>query len=298
MCPSASWKQEAETFAMESDLGSNLNGIFVNINNTVYAINQSKKKIIMWFKKNEISVEIQPSKLSGSMSIFVTLNGDIYFDNGKHGEHGKQVEKWTVETNTSIPVMTVDDACYGLFIDISDNIYCSMSNIHQVVKQSLNSTSLEQVEVVAGTGRAGTGRKELNFPCGIFVDLNYDLYVADSGNNRIQLFHSGEKDGITVVGEKATNPLSLQHPTGIILDADHNLFIVDRKHRIVRSERDGFRCIAACSNTTGSGSNQLSRPRGLSFDSHGNIYVSDYGNDRIQKFLLSTNSCGKCFSYF
>ncbi len=32
----------------------------------------------------------------------------------------------------------------------------------------------------------------------------------------------------------------------------------------------------------------------LSFDSYGNIYVTDTGNQRIQKFVLASNSCCKC----
>jgi hypothetical protein len=43
----------------------------------------------------------------------------------------------------------------------------------------------------------------------------------------------------------------------------------------------------------GSAANQLSMPRHLSFDSYGNIFVVDGYNNRIQKFLLATNSCGK-----
>ena len=288
----ASWNPCAETLPTKDVTLSSPNDVFVDINNVVYTIDRAETSIIMWLREDERPTKIKCSDLSESQSIFVSLNGDIYVDNGKHG---KRVEKWIVKMNTSIPVMTVDNACYGLFIDINNSIYCSIGNSHKVVKQSLDSSNGEGSKTVAGTGNPGSEGNTLYSPHGIFVDLNYDLYVADCHNNRIQLFHSGEKNGITVVGEKATNPFSLQCPTGIILDADRNLFIVDKKHRIVRSGPGGFRCIAACSNTAGLGSNQLSQPRGLSFDSHGNIYVSDHDNDRIQKFLLSTNSCSKCF---
>ena len=39
-------------------------------------------------------------------------------------------------------------------------------------------------------GKSGSGNGELNRPAGIDVDLNGDIYVADRGNDRIQLFNA------------------------------------------------------------------------------------------------------------
>jgi hypothetical protein len=140
----------------------------------------------------------------------------------------------------------------------------------------------------------------LNYPQGIFVDINLDLYVADCRNNRIQLFQSEQLDAITVAGSGSLNTtISLNCPTGVVLDADGYLFIVDSgNNRIVGSGSDGFRCLVGCSNSTGSASNQLDGPRTLSFDSYGNMFVTDYGNNRIQKFSLLTNSYGKSIKMF
>jgi hypothetical protein len=78
------------------------------------------------------------------------------------------------------------------------------------------------------------------------------------------------------------------------VDADGYLFIVDNKnHRIVRSSLNGIFCLVGCSNTAAAASNQLNGPMDATFDNYGNIYVNDYGNHRIQKFILMTNSCGK-----
>ena len=99
-------------------------------------------------------------------------------------------------------------------------------------------------------------------------------------------------NGTTVVGS-GTTPVQLSDffcPTGVTLDADDRLFIADAYHnRIVVVGPNGILCIPQCSVT----SNILNGPRTISFDSHGNIYVSELWNNRIQKFLLMTNSCGK-----
>ena len=129
-------------------------------------------------------------------------------------------------------------------------------------------------------------------PHGIYVDINFDLYVADSGNNRIQLFRSGDLNGITLAGNGAPGTITLRYPTAVVLDNDGYLFIVDSgNNRIVGSGLNGFRCLVGCSGTSGSESNQLSWPKSMAFDSYGNMFVADTGNSRIQKFLLNSNSC-------
>jgi streptogramin lyase len=169
-----------------------------------------------------------------------------------------------------------------------------MNDKNQVVKRWLCS-NVTKVTMVAGTGVDGSGPKKLSGPYGIFVDINFDLYVADYGNNRIQRFQSGQRNGTTVAGFKSSvTTISLNGPTGVVLDADKHLFIVDSdNNRIVGSGSEGFRCIVGCSKSPGSESNKLKEPWSLSFDSLGNIFVTDWGNSRIQKFVLLTNSCSK-----
>ncbi|CAF4269728.1 unnamed protein product, partial [Adineta steineri] len=141
---------------------------------------------------------------------------------------------------------------------------------------------------VAGTGTAGATSTTLNLPCDIFVDNNLNLYVADTANNRIQKFASGQINGTTV----PTGTITLSKPTGVILDVDGYLFIVDQgNYRLIGSGPYGYRCIAACSGSYGSSSTQLNGPYSIRFDSYGNIFISDLFNNRIQKFFLVTNGC-------
>jgi hypothetical protein len=219
----------------------------------------------------------------------VTSDGDIYVDNGY--SYGR-VDKWASNMNNGVPAMYVSQQCYGLFIDISNILYCSLTYLHRIVTKSLNSTS-NTTTVAVGIGCAGSTSYMLNSPCGIFVDINFDLYVADCGNSRIQLFASGQSNGSTVAGNGASNTITLNCPTGIVLDADKYLFIVDQNnHRIVASGSNGFRCIVGCVGG-GSASNQLWYPQSMAFDSAGNMFVTDRDNVRIQKFILLNKTLGK-----
>jgi DNA-binding beta-propeller fold protein YncE len=187
--------------------------------------------------------------------------------------------------------MYVSQQCYGLFVDINRTLYCSMTDHHQVVARSLDSDSTA-FSAVIGSGCPGSASNMLYNPRGIFVDINFDLYVADCGNNRIQLFQLGQTIGSTVAGG-VSGTITLNCPTDVVLDADNNLFIVDsNNHRIIGSGPNGFRCLLGCFET-GSGRNQLAYPQSMAFDSYGNIFVTDASNNRIQKFIFSENPCSK-----
>ena len=205
------------------------------------------------------------------------------------------VTKWTLNSTIGAPIMYGCHWCWDLFVDVSNTLYCSMYHLHQVVRKSLNSHSNVFSTVAGIRGKPGSTSNMLNRPFGLFVDINFDLYVADTYNNRIQLFRLGQLHATTVAGSgSSTTTITLNHPTGIVVDADKYLFIVDSgNHRIVGSGPTGFRCLAGCSVSGGSAPHQLLNPLSLSFDSYGNMFVTDSENHRIQKFVLSTRLCSK-----
>ena len=287
----ATWNSIATTFAKQSFVGQYPIGIFVNSNNSIYLPNRQTGQIHMWQNDNHLnSTKTISGSLSDPYSIFVTTNGDIYVDNG---QFNGRVDKWIVENETWISVMNVTSPCFGLFIDIYENLYCSMFYNHRVDKKWSNGTTT----IVAGTGVQGSQSDMLNHPWGIFVDINLDLYVADSGNNRIQLFRLNQRNGITVVGKESSKvTIELLYPTGIVLDGDRHLFIVDHgNNRIIGSDENGFRCIFGCSGY-GHTNDKLYNPFSISFDSYGNIYITDRDNHRVQK-IVKNKPCSKFFCF-
>ena len=56
---------------------------------------------------------------------------------------------------------------------------------------------------------AGSASDRLADPQGIFVDIDFNLYVADNGNNRIQLFLPGQLNATTVAGIGAPGTITL-----------------------------------------------------------------------------------------
>ncbi|CAF3935180.1 unnamed protein product [Adineta steineri] len=288
-CPTAMWDSNGITFANQSIVGEWPSAIFMSINNTIYVHNKENNTIVMWQEESVNPTKIIHGNFTEPISLFVTPNGDIYIDDG---EKNGQAQKWIAETNIFVTVMHVNSSCFGLFVDINNTLYCSMFRHHQVVKRSLDDSVMTSNRVAAGTGIRGSDSNQFYNPRGIFVDVNLDLYVADCYNDRVQLFQSGELNGITVAGRRSLpHTMELNHPTGIILDAEKYLFIVDQNnHRIVASGLNGFRCLVGCYGR-GSQSNQLTYPSSLSFDRFGNMFVTDQNNHRIQIFQYLEESC-------
>jgi DNA-binding beta-propeller fold protein YncE len=287
-CPTATWNSNGITFANESIIGRSPRAIFVSANkNTIYVAHRQKSQILVWDEGSINPTKIISGNFKNPYFFFVTSNGDIYIDDG---QWNTQVVKWISSTNTFETVMNVNSACVGLFVDINNYLYCSMYEHHRVVKRWLNDSVMTST-IVAGTGEPGDASNELRNPMGIFIDVNLDLYVADCENDRVQLFQSGQLNGITVAASGST--ISLDCPSGIVLDAQKYLFITNwNNHRIVGLGPNGFRCLIGCFGK-GSQSNQFDRPSTLSFDRSGNMFVSDERNDRIQKFQYLGNSSSK-----
>jgi hypothetical protein len=232
----------------------------------------------MWFEGGNTLTRTVPSSFRGKMSVFVALNGDIYVNDGSKNE----VSVWRWDSKTSYSVMQNDGDCYSLFLDINNTIYCSLYSFNKVVKKSLNSSSNTPVVEI----------NQFQQPLGIFVHINFTLYVADNGNHRIQCFQPGQTNGTPIAGKGSSSLINLTSPTAVVLDADGYLFIVDGQGNIFGSGPDGFRCLVRCY-YTGSSYDGLAGLRRLSFDSHGNIFATDAINKRILKFILATNSCSK-----
>ena len=292
LCPSATWYPYAETFADINKVGVQPNTVFVDRNNSVYvAVNQSSE-VLVWKENDTVPMRNISASLSHPHGLFVTAIGDIYIDNGCING---RVDKWSVNSTIGTAVMNASVCCDSLFVDVNETLYCTTGRMHQVVKQSLSVSSGTMPIVAAGGVSVGNTSMLLDSPLGIYVDQDLNLYVADSGNHRIQRFRSGEVNATTVAGAGAPKTFTLNRPLAVILDVDGFMFIADSSnHRIIRSGPNDFRCIVGCTGSNGPALNELNGPSALSFDRYGNLFVTDRDNDRIQKFRLATNSCGKC----
>jgi hypothetical protein len=290
LSPCASWNPNAATFANYTASSLSPAAVFIDPNNTVYATGFNLSQVQMLPAGSILPSRIISSGYNQQQALAVVNNGDVYVSNGT--SYYRIIWSTWVGTVGAF-VATVNDSCFSLFVDRNNTLYCSMTSRHTIIKRSFYLASNTTI-IVAGNGSAGSVPSMLNSPQGIFLTITADLYVADCGNNRVQLFPFGQLNGVTVAGNGVSGTIALSCPAAIALDADGYLFIVDQNnHRVVGAGPTGFRCIVGCSAQSGSTLFQLQFPSYLAFDADGNLFVSDAGNSRVQKYILGSNACSK-----
>jgi len=133
----------------------------------------------------------------------------------------------------------------ALAVDQNGNVYISDSGnntIRKVTPDGLIS-SLTGAQLNAFTGDDGPAKlAHLSDPRGIALDSAGNLYIADSGNNRVRKISATSQiistiagsgvDGFGGDGDLATHAL-LDFPTDIAVDSSGNVYVVDSgNHRL------------------------------------------------------------------
>jgi tripartite motif-containing protein 71 len=139
----------------------------------------------------------------------------------------------------------------------------------------------------ASWGSAGSALHQLQFPEGIAVDADGEVFIADTGNHRILVWTAAGKPlrSIGSFGSLANwrNPPQFNHPTGMLLLPMKRMYVADSlNHRIVVVDEQGQ--VANHWGEQGRGDGQFDRPRELALDRFNNVWVLDSGNSRVQVF--------------
>jgi sugar lactone lactonase YvrE len=137
---------------------------------------------------------------------------------------------------------------------------------------------------VMSFGSKGTGNGQFDRPQGIAIDSSGNIYVADSGNSRIQKLDSAG-NYLSQFGSSGSGNGQFLSPRSITIDSSGNIYVADANNRIQKFSSSGT--YLSQFGTAGSGNGQFYGLHGIAIDSSGNIYVADSGNNRIQKFSSS-----------
>jgi uncharacterized protein (TIGR03437 family) len=261
--------------------------------------------------------------LTGPYGLSADGRGDVYVaDLGNN-----RIQK--ISPNGSVATLIGQLASpRNVLADGGGNVYFSEFGGHRVRKIGPDGT----VTLIAGTGTVGAGGDggtaalaQLNFPAGLALDVYGNLYIADSGNNRIRKVSGGKIS--TVVGT------GLLTPTAVAVDSQGDMFIADSGNQRIRKVTaagtittipvaardlaldsggnlvvaDGthvYRVLSSGAVTTIAGDGgyfsrgdggpatmaRLNAPSGLTLDGSGNLWISDTANARIR---MVTNTTGQ-----
>jgi sugar lactone lactonase YvrE len=201
-------------------------------------------------------------------------------------------------------------------VDAYGQIFVADTLNHRVVKVGLDGILV----TVAGNGVAGFSgdgdlatEASLNNPEGVLVDGSGNVYIADSGNNRVRrvdvygniatLAGAGVEVGDGGPAAKA----QLWLPSGLAMDKFGALYIADTDaNRVRRIDQAGVITTVAGDiytypSTAGYGGDggpaniaNLNNPTGVAVDLEGNVFIADSGNDVVR--LVGVNGIISTFA--
>jgi len=138
-----------------------------------------------------------------------------------------------------------------------------------------------------GDGAAGGEAGAFDRPAALAVDGAGDVYVADTGNDRVVEL-SPEGTPIAAWGSRGTADGRFRSPDGIAVasspgGAVGEVFVLDGENDRVQEFAPGGRFLAKWG-VRGDGLGELSQPSAIAVGCEGSVYVADTYNNRVQRF--------------
>ena len=191
---------------------------------------------------------------------------------------------------------------YGIAADSSGNLFIADTLNHAIRKVDIAGT----ITTMVGTGVAGysgdggpAASGGLNNPCGVAVDANGNLFIADTLNHSIRQVDSrgtiftlvgNGVAGYSGDGGRASNA-TLQNPLGVAVDSKRNYFIADFGNNVIRKvNATGAISTVAGTGLAGSSGDggpaqcaSLFGPSAVVADAAGNVFIADANNAMVRK---------------
>ena len=183
----------------------------------------------------------------------------------------------------------------GLASDSKGNFYVADETNHRVQKVSPEGQMLWKVGAVDkyGRPRSGTAPGQLRMIRGVCLDDDDNLYVADTGNSRIQKFDPSGRFAF-LFGSHGDGPGQMGVPQGVAVDEDGYIYVTDKGNdRVQKFDHQGRFLLSFGEYGTGPGQfagrmpveGRGQGPYGIDVGRRsGHIYTADTDNSRVQIF--------------
>jgi sugar lactone lactonase YvrE len=237
-------------------------------------------------------------RIDGKSGLISTIAGNGEF--GSTGDGGPAKEAQLAYPTS----LLVDGAGNVLF---ADTLNSSIRRIDAVSGQITTIAGRIGAVGYAGDGTAATSAL-LNAPNGIALDLNNNLYIADTGNNVIRRVDANTGVISTIAGTGVAGfsgdlgpavGARLNGPWGVAPSPDETrVYIADTSNNRIRL----IDSTGIITTFAGTGAGKFSgdggpaaqanfySPSAVTFDVAGNLYIADTGNDRVRRVGASSGT--------
>ncbi len=256
-----------------------LNGphdVFVDSNENVYVADTFNSRVLIYQAGNTTADRVygqlgsftvgtgntggrSEETLNNPQGVFATLSGVYIADGGNNRVlyyegismtpsllYG-QVGTTTGNSNAGAPVSRSNlSGPSKVFVDRFNRLYVADSGNNRIIRFPSNSNIADKVwgQATFYTSSFGCSASNLNSPKGIYVDYDFNLYVADQNNNRVLKYEDNSTVATTVFGQidftscniNQGNPSpsadSLYTPEDVTLD-DYGIYVTEEMNQRV-----------------------------------------------------------------
>ena len=184
------------------------------------------------------------------------------------------------------------NAPVGIAADERGNVYVAdtYNDLVRLITPAGEVTTLAGDMTSPGYADGERSSARFDTPCGLAVAPDGDLFVADTGNDRIRKLSPGGQVTTLNLIAPDRSPVELSSPVGLTLTHDNYLYVTEQdRGRVWQIAPDGTaRLVGGAGSGFANGDGQTARfnqPAGIAVDRAGALYVADAANYLVRKII-------------
>ena len=177
----------------------------------------------------------------------------------------------------------------GLALDIENRLlYVADVGLDQVLVYDADTLKLKRKIGTPDTKHASTTPGDFARPSGMAVDRDGNLYVADTLNNRIEVF-DGDGKFIRTFGKAGDGPGYFSRPKGVAIDSDNHIWVIDgMQDRVQVFDQESQLLISFGGHGLLPG--MFQGITGITIDQNNRVFTSEIFPGRVQQFRYVTDT--------
>jgi RHS repeat-associated protein len=174
-------------------------------------------------------------------------------------------------------------------VDAKGDVWVVSGNLIKEYDPGLCECNPKEYILSRSFGTEGSAEKDFKKPQGIAVGAEGNLYISDTGNNRVEEYHSNGE--FVRIFDKEGGDGGLKAPHGISTDSAGDVWVADTGNNRIE-EFGSTGTFIQVFGKEGTGEGKLKAPDDVSVDGEGDAWVADTANNNVQEWTSHGSGYG------